>query len=103
MDKVEAVGALERFREALERLGVRVDRLVLFGSYAQGTQREGSDIDVVVVSEDFEDRSYWQRIQVLAEAIAEVFEPIEAVAMTPGEWEEGTSTIAQFARQGEVL
>jgi predicted nucleotidyltransferase len=30
-----------------------VDAAYLFGSYAKGTQREGSDIDIAVISDDF--------------------------------------------------
>jgi predicted nucleotidyltransferase len=33
--------------------GIRVDMIVLFGSYAKGKQREDSDIDLCVVSRDF--------------------------------------------------
>jgi len=33
----------------------------------------------------------------------EIFAPLEAVAMTPDEWERGDSFISDFARNGEVL
>lgn len=94
---------LKKFREAIERRGVRVVNLVLYGSQAQGTARKDSDIDVVVVSPAFVGMDYWQRIEVLSQAICEVWEPIEAVAMTPQEWKDGDSMIAQFARQGEMV
>ncbi len=61
--------------------------MILFGSYATGKYKEGSDIDVVVISDNFEGKNYWERIDILSDAIYEVFEPIEAVAMTPEEWE----------------
>ena len=48
-----------------------------------GTQQEGSDIDVVIVSSDFTGKDYWTRINILSEAIYKVFAPIQAVAMTP--------------------
>mgnify|MGYP001607528610 CR=1 FL=1 len=63
----------------------------------------GSDIDVVIISDDFAGKGYWERIDILADAIYEIFAPIEAVAMTPEEWERGDSLIAAFARKGEVL
>jgi predicted nucleotidyltransferase len=94
---------VERFRIALENRGVRASRLMLYGSYAKGTWREGSDIDVVVVSDDFVGKTYWERIELLAKAVCEVWEPIEAVAMTSEEWEHGDSMIAEFARDGELL
>lgn len=103
MDKEAVLDAVSRFREELGKQGVTVERMVLFGSWARGNPREGSDIDLVVVSEDFAGKGYWERIDILAAAIYEVFEPIEAVAMTPSEWESGLSPIAQYARDGQQV
>ena len=87
----------------METKGVRPQKIVLFGSYSTNTQREDSDIDLVVSSEDFADKDYWDRIDVLSAAIFAVFQPIEAIAMTPEEWERGDSLIVDFARNGEVV
>ena len=103
MDRRAVVEIVERFRKALEARGVKASRIILFGSHASGDAREGSDIDLVVVSEDFRRKDFWGRIDVLSEAIYEVFEPIEAIAMTPEEWERGDSDIVEYARQGELV
>ena len=103
MDKAAVLETIERFRQCLVNRGIAVSRIQLYGSFAGGVPHPGSDIDLVVVSQDFETMDYWQRIDVLARAIAEVWEPIEAVAMTPEEWQKGDSMIAQFAREGEAV
>jgi predicted nucleotidyltransferase len=103
MDKKAAIGIVHRLREGLEARRINVQRIILFGSYANDAGKKGSDIDVVVISEDFATKSYWDRIDILAEVIYEIFAPIEAVAMTPEEWERGDSIIVEFARSGEVL
>lgn len=103
MDKKTVLEILSRFRKALESKGVRIDKLILFGSYATGMYREGSDIDVVVISENFAGKNYWERIDILSDAIYEVFEPIEAIAMTPEEWEKGKSDIVEYSKMGEVI
>ena len=103
MDKKAVLEILERFRLALEKHGVEPAMIVLFGSYSTGRQHEGSDIDVVVVSKDFEGKRLRERIRPLVDAIYELWEPIEAVPKTPKEWEEGSSLIVQFAKQGEVV
>ncbi len=36
-------------REEAEKLGLRVERIILFGSRARGEQREESDYDILVV------------------------------------------------------
>ena len=33
----------------------KISAIILFGSYAKGTNHEDSDIDIAIVSEDFED------------------------------------------------
>lgn len=100
MDKKAALKALRRFRRALEARGVRVSQMVLFGSLAAGAGREDSDIDVVVVSQDFAGKSFGERIEILTDAICAVLDPIDAVAMTPREWERGDSMFADYAREG---
>ncbi len=103
MDKGSALDSLNNFRLALESKGIRIHRLLLFGSHAQGKAHEGSDIDVLVISDDFSGKDYWERIDILSEAIYEVFEPIEAVALTIGEWERGESIFVDFAKDGKVI
>jgi predicted nucleotidyltransferase len=103
MDKATVLDVVDRFRVALERRGVRVERIVLFGSQAAGNASPHSDIDLVVISPDFADRNLWARIQMLSGAICDVWSPIEAVAKTPREWDEEDSPVMQFARQGVVI
>jgi predicted nucleotidyltransferase len=103
MDKKTVLAIISDFKKAIESVGVKPQKLILFGSYAVGRQRQDSDIDVVVISEDFENKNYWERIDILSAAIYKVFKPIEAVAMTPREWQAGDSVIADYARNGEVV
>jgi len=43
---------LSCYRKALKK-HIRVKKVILFGSYTQGTAHKDSDIDVAVISEDF--------------------------------------------------
>jgi predicted nucleotidyltransferase len=103
VDKEAVLRIISDFAKALEAENVKPQKIILFGSYSTGTQHEGSDIDLVVISEDFAGKDYWERIDVLAAAIVRVFEPTEAVAMPPQEWESGESRIVDYARNGEVV
>ncbi len=103
MDKKQVLDIIARFREALTNHGVSVDNLVLFGSYYNGKYHEGSDIDLVVISRDFQGKGLLERIDMMLEALCEIFKPIEAFPMTPEEYENGDSMIALFAREGEVV
>jgi len=103
MDKAAVLRIIRDFCRALEAEHIQPQKIILFGSYSTCTQRPDSDIDLVVISEDFVDKGYWERIEILAAALCRVFEPIEAVAMTPEEWQRGDSLIADYARGGEVV
>ena len=100
MDQDAVLEIVRRFKQALESINIRVEQLILFGSHAVGTAREDSDIDVVVISPSFSDKSYWERIDILTEAIYKVFAPIEASAFTPEEWKTEKSLLVDYAKNG---
>lgn len=103
MDKRAAVEIVKTFGKALEGRGISPLKIILYGSYANATNREGSDIDIVVISDDLSGLSYWERIDILTDVIYEQFAPVQATALTSEEWESGDSLVTEFARDGEVL
>lgn len=103
MDKTAVIETVNRFNKVIESYGIKLQKIILYGSYASGSNRKGSDIDIIVISEDFIGKNYWERIDILTDAIYEIFAPIEAVALTPDEWEQGDSFFTDFARDGEIL
>ena len=103
MDKEAVLKIVDDYREAVEKQGVNVSKVILFGSHARGDAREDSDIDLVVISDDFADMGYWDRIEVIGNALAEVWQPIEAVAMSGEEWARGGTLLYAYASQGEVV
>ena len=98
MDKNAVLEILRQFKIVLEEINIKVEKLILFGSYAVGTAKEDSDIDVVVVSQSFADKDYWERIDILTEAIYKIFAPIEASAFTPEEWNAEKSLLTDYAK-----
>jgi uncharacterized protein len=102
MDKKAVVEILDRLRREIENRGIKPQKIILYGSHVAGSNVKGSDIDVVIIASDFATKTHWERIDILADAIYEIFAPVEAVAMTPEEWESGDSSIVEFARNGEV-
>jgi predicted nucleotidyltransferase len=103
MDKTAVIKILTRFYKEIEDRGIKPRKVILYGSYASDLNREGSDIDIVVISDDFKDMSYWERIDILADVIYEIFAPIEAIALTQEEWDNEDSFAVDFARNGEVI
>ena len=56
----ELTKAIDDFIQFLQQ-GIRVEAVILYGSYASGTPNEWSDIDVAVISPDFESLTVPQR------------------------------------------
>src|SRR3972149_6312566 len=50
---------------------VRVEAVVLYGSYVNGSPDEWSDIDIAVISPDFEDLPMWERQRIISRATAQ--------------------------------
>ena len=88
-NRSEIVALVEQYVEALSSQGIEVDQAYLFGSYLYGTAGEYSDVDLVVVSPDFEGMQLWERPVVMGRASHAVFqstgESVEALAKTPVE------------------
>ncbi len=103
MGQETVLTTVKKFKNALESIDIRVDQLILFGSQAEGTAREDSDIDLVVISTSFTNKSYWERINILSDAIYQVFAPIEASAFTPDEWNSKKSLITDYAKNGVLV
>ena len=66
-------------------MGVRCEKVYLYGSHARGTAREGSDIDLIVISEDWTRMTHRERLEMLGVAAARILEPIQAQGFTPEE------------------
>ena len=103
MGQETVLTTVKKFKNALESINIQVDQLILFGSQAEGTAREDSDIDLVVISSSFTNKSYWERINILSDAIYQVFAPIEASAFTPDEWKSKKSLISDYAKNGVLV
>ncbi|HHT9121064.1 MAG TPA: nucleotidyltransferase domain-containing protein [Candidatus Hypogeohydataceae bacterium YC41] len=59
---------INEYKQKLEAMGIKVKKIILFGSYASGKAREDSDIDLVVISNNFRDMDLWERLCLLGRA-----------------------------------
>ena len=51
---IDVLNSINKYVEEIKK-HYNITTIILFGSYAKGTNNENSDIDIAVVSEDFED------------------------------------------------
>jgi predicted nucleotidyltransferase len=50
-------------KQPLENRGINADKIVVFGSYGRGDKREDSDIDLIIVSKNFRNKSIFERVE----------------------------------------
>jgi uncharacterized protein len=95
---------LTAFCEQLRRAHIRPERLLLFGSWARGEQREESDIDLIVISRDFARLGDLRRLETLGIAAGRARVSVEAHGYTPEEFAapEPTSFLAIILSQETV-
>lgn len=79
---------VRRYRIQLKKMGIHPARILLYGSQAAGTAREGSDIDLIVISGDWQKYNHRQRLELLGIAAARILEPVQAQGFTPNEIKE---------------
>ncbi len=80
----EADALVRRTLDYLSRR-IRVQQAILFGSHARGEADQWSDVDVAVVSRDFERMSHRRVIDLLVEVALAVDPRVEIRAYTPRE------------------
>lgn len=96
---------IDKFISGLGKRGVRVNRLILYGSYARGRANSDSDIDIAVISSSFDRKNILQRQEILGEVIYPLAEPIEAVGYSYREFKNRTplSFLSDILSTGKTI
>ena len=76
---------IQNFKQELKNLNIIPKKIFLCGSYKDGNPREDSDIDLIVISENFKEMNLRERLEILGLAAGKIFEPIEALGYTEEE------------------
>ena len=81
---------IEYFAARLEENGVKVSKIVVFGSQAGGKTHDDSDIDLVIVSDSFKQKDLFQRAEMIGRAyeatVEEFLMPMDILMETPEEF-----------------
>src|SRR3989338_2448286 len=78
---------IDQYRRQLSSMGIHCKKILLFGSHLHNKAREGSDIDLIVISEDWVSFSRRERFELLGVAAARILQPVQSVGFTPAEIE----------------
>ncbi len=83
----------QEYKNVLSHHHIHVTRAILYGSYARGNPKFYSDIDLIVVSPDFNRLSPLKRQELLAQLAINIDAPLEILGYTPQELKKSGHTI----------
>ena len=83
--RLEITALTRRYVAALEARGIPVERVILFGSYASGRAHAWSDIDLAVISPQFETMSLLERYEQLGLANRDLQAPVQVIGFAPSQ------------------
>ena len=82
---------------------IRVDKIILFGSYASGSPQKWSDIDIAIISPSFSVLPMWRRQELLAEYLSSADVRLSPLGYAPEELLEPTLFLREIIRTGKVV
>ncbi len=99
-DKISSI--IEHFLEELEKNNINIEQAILFGSYARGTNTAWSDIDLAIISSDFEgdrfkDRNKIRRIKL------KISSDLEPIPFPPDKFTPDDPFVKQIMKTGVLI
>ncbi len=94
----KTVGLIGPLREALAHLGDRIQAAFVYGSVASGEDQAGSDIDLMVISEELDYQTVFEAVQ---QAEQRLGRPVNPNMMTLAEWQRRREQRDSFAARLE--
>jgi len=107
MPEVRVRQAAELIKNFLKDRNITVDSIVIFGSYAKGNYTKDSDLDIAVISQDFNGKDVFQKAEMLKGlkwTLVEKFElSFDIVPVSLKQWQESSSLVVDFIKEGQAL
>ena len=100
LDRDAAIGIVHNYVRDIETHGVHLRTVILYGSFAKGTQHEWSDIDVALVADEFtgfyiDDKKLFPYV-----SIKKPYTIIEAVTYPTDYFQQGDPFIKEITKTG---
>jgi predicted nucleotidyltransferase len=95
-----AIDAVRNYANEINQAGVHLRKVILFGSFARGTQHEWSDIDVALVADNFTGVSFLDKKLFPYIGIKEPYIRIEALTYPTDYFQESDPFIEEIKSTG---
>lgn len=91
-----------RFIKKIAESNIKIQKAYLYGSFAKGTNKEWSDIDVALISSDFSEDRLEERIK-LSLIASDIDNRIEAVPYTPQSFNVNDPLAWEIQKTGVII
>lgn len=107
MVKKEFIEISEAVKKFFKERSFKINQIIVFGSYAKGNYTEESDLDLAIISEDFEGKDIFQKTRMVQGLnwllVSRFMLPFDLVFLSPKEWQDSSSLVVEFAKEGIVF
>jgi len=91
LDKATVMNVISDMHYNLIKYGIKENNIALFGSFLNGNNHEDSDIDIVIISPEFEGKNLFERSDMTARAQLDITRkyvvPMDILLKTPKEFD----------------
>ena len=98
----EIENIIKKYYSILLKKGFRVEKVLLFGSFAQNKQHSSSDIDLAIVLRNFTKDRFNTRLELMKLA-REFDEVIEPHPFLTSEFNESDPFVSEIIKTGEIV
>lgn len=90
-------------KKLLAERKVHFSKIILFGSQVKGKPKKDSDVDIIILSKDFENKDIFERIKLMRgvhrEFVRRLMLPADIMYYSLSEWRKGSSIIIDIAKE----
>jgi len=94
------IHTVQDYAKEINEQGVNLRKVILFGSFAKGTQHEWSDIDVALVADDFSGFGFFDRKRFSSIGTKNSYMMIEPITYPTDYFEESDPFIEEIKKTG---
>ncbi len=98
----EIIGILKRYINELDKSNLHIKKAILFGSYAKGNYQDWSDIDIALVSDDFQGIRFLDK-QKISDITFKIDDRIDPVPFKTDDFSEDDIFIKEIINTGIVI
>ena len=96
--------SIHSYLEAVQQSGIHARKAILYGSQVRGDAHQWSDIDLIIIAPEFDERRDSEIVDILWKLRARTDSRIQPIACGEREWiEDQERPIIEIARQEGIL